>query len=342
MGVRGRAAVAAISGALAGLFAIAGSPLAASADVVSDLSPNVGSVHVLWTKDHYQSDAQTNPNQLLYHGGAVETRPAVYLVFWGPAWRDGFSVSAGGQTYTNATAEQYLQDFFGKIGGGDWTGVQTQYCQGAAIGSVNCNGVAASQFVENPQQLLKGVWVDPSTVPDPIVTTALVANSVNDPVAAEAVAASQHFGYDPNATYFIFTEPGHTATAYGTVYCAYHSETAHALGSHGVRYAFLPYVPEQGAGCGVNSVNATNDAYGHGYYDSYSIVAGHEFAEAVTDPDNYTGTQDGWNDATTSENGDKCAWTGLQDITARGNYYAVQPLWSNAANGGQGGCAVKL
>jgi hypothetical protein len=328
--------------ALAGaVVATLGISPAVSADVVSDLSPNVGSVHVLWTKDHYTSDAQTNPNQLIYHGGLVETTPAVYLVFWGPAWQDGFSVQQNGFTYTNTTAETYLEDFFGKIGGGDWTGVQTQYCQGAPVGSVNCNGVVGAQFVQNPQQLLQGVWVDPSPVPNPILTTALAVNSVNDPVAAEAVKASQHFGYDVNATYMIFTEPGISATAYGTVYCAYHSETAHDLGSHGTRYAFMPYVPEQGAGCGVDSVNAS-DAYGHGYYDSYSIVAGHEFAEAVTDPDNYNGTQDGWNDAQTSENGDKCAWTGLQNITARGQYFAVQPLWSNAAAGGQGGCAVSL
>jgi len=85
-----------------------------------------------------------------------------------------------------------------------------------------------------------------------------------------------------------------------------------------------------------------NDAFGHGYYDSYSIVAGHEFAATVTDPDNYNGTQDGWNDVQTSENGDKCAWTGLQNITLHGQTYAVQPLWSNAAAGGQGGCAVSL
>jgi hypothetical protein len=329
--------------ASAAALAVSSSPLAASADVVSDLSPNVGSVHVLWQTGHYHSDAQLNANQLLWHGGTVETKPAVYLVFWGPKWANGFSVSAGGQTYTNTTAENYLSSFFSNIAGGAWTGVQTQYCQGAPIGSVNCNGVLGAQFVQNPNSLLKGAWVDSSTVPNPILTTALVANSVNDPVAAEAVKASQHFGYNVNATYMIFTEPGIQATAYGSVYCAYHSETAHSLGARGVRYSFMPYVPEQGAGCGVNSVNSTNDAFGHGYYDSYSIVGGHEFAEAVTDPDNYNGTQDGWNDAQTSENGDKCAWAGLQNIAARnGTYFAVQPLWSNAANGGKGGCAVSL
>lgn len=67
---------------------------------------------------------------------------------------------------------------------------------------------------------------------------------------------------------------------------------AQASTGQGVRYAFIPYVPEQGAGCGANSVNA-NNAYGNGYLDGYGIVAGHEYAEAVTDPDNQMGTQDG-------------------------------------------------
>lgn len=163
--------------------------------------------------------------------------------------------------------------------------------------------------------------------------------STNDPLETEALAAAQHFGYNINATYFILTEPGIVATGYGSVYCAYHSETHHTTG-HGVRYAFVPYVPEQGAGCGIDSVNK-DDAFGNGYLDGYSIVAGHEYAEAVTDPDNQNGTQDGWNDVQTSENGDKCAWTGLQNISLGGTKFAVQPMWSNEANGGQGACAVK-
>ena len=329
--------------------AVGGSVLAAilllapttAADVTSDLPTNVGSAHVLWTKDHYTSDAQTNQNQLIYHGGTVETKPAVYLVFWGPEWAQGFSTNYGGFTYTQATAENYIEGFFGHVGGSAYNGTQTQYCQGAAIGAVNCNGALGAQFITNPRNELKGVWVDPSPVPSEIVTTALVENTTNDPVASEALAAAAHFGYDVNATYFIMAQPGTQATAYGSVYCAYHSETSHALGARGVRYAFLPYVPEQGAGCGIDSVNS-NDSFGHGYFDGYSIVSGHEYAEAETDPDNYNGTQDGWNDATTSENGDKCAWTNLQNITLAGQLYAVQPLWSNAAASGQGACAVSL
>jgi hypothetical protein len=210
-------------------------PLIASATVTPNLSPNVGSAHILWTRDHYTSDAQTDPNQLLYHGGTVETKPAVYLVFWGPEWAKGFSFTAGSFSYTQKTAETYIRDFFSTVGGSPWAGVQTQYCQGAAIGAVNCNGALGAQFVQNPTRILKGVWVDPSAVPSPIATTALVENTTNDPVATEALRAAQHFGYNVNATYFIMAQPGTVATAYGTVYCAYHSETGHALGTRSCR-----------------------------------------------------------------------------------------------------------
>ena len=308
--------------------------------VASGLTTHVGAKHVMWAKGQgYPTAQQVSANNLIYHGGLVETVPSVYLVYWGTEWQQGFSFTAGSFTYTSATVQTYVNSFFTNVGGSPWAGVQTQYCQGISIGSQSCAGQTSAQFVTNPTAQLKGTWTDPTPVPAEIVTTGLVENQTNDPLEAEAIAAAAHFGYDVNATYFILTPPGHGATAYGTVYCAYHSETGHVTGN-GVRYSFMPYVPEQGAGCGMNSVNKTNDSFGHGYLDGYSIVAGHEYAEAVTDPGNQMGIQDGWNDVQSSENGDKCAWTGLQNITLGGNSFAVQPLWSNEANGGQGACAV--
>jgi hypothetical protein len=297
----------------------------------------VNGKHVMWGLQGAPSTQQASANNLIYHGGLVETVPAVYIVYWGTEWQQGFSFTQGSFTYTNATVQAYVEAFFNNVGGSPWAGTQTQYCQGASIG-FSCAGQPGVQFVTNPTGQLKGVWTDPSTVPAEIVTTGLAENTTNDPLEAEALAAAAHFGYDVNATYFILTPPGHGATGYGSVYCAYHSETGHTTG-HGVRYSFMPYVPEQGAGCGINTVNQ-NNAFGNGYLDGYSIVAGHEYAEAVTDPGNQMGIQDGWNDVSGSENGDKCAWTGLQNIQLGSHVFAVQPLWSNEANGGQGACAV--
>ena len=310
------------------------------AQAQTSLPTIVNSKHVMWGAGQgYPSTQQASTDNLIYHGGLVETVPAVYIVYWGPEWTNGFSVKQGSITYTSAGVQRYVNSFFNNVGGSPWAGVQTQYCQNIDPG-FSCVGQPYAQFVTNPTHQLKGVWSDPAPVPAEIVTTGLAENLTDDPIEAEAIKAAAHFGYSVNATYFIMTPPNHGATAYGSVYCAYHAETHHTTG-HGVRYAFIPYVPEQGGGCGANSVNAQNNQFGNGYLDGYSIVAGHEYAEAVTDPDNFNGTQDGWNDATTSENGDKCAWSGLQNIPLGGHNFAVQPMWSNEANGGQGACAVK-
>lgn len=324
------------------VVSVGASLAAASAAQAGDLPTTVNGKHVMWGsgQGYGGTSSQTNANQLISHGGLVETTPAVYVVYWGPEWQDGWSTTAGKYTYTNKTVENYVNTFFSSVGGSAWGGVQTQYCQNVPAGTVDCTQYPYAQYVGNPKGQLKGVWVDPSPVPSDIVTTGLAENLVQDPVASEATRAAEHFGYDINATYFVLTPLGHGATAYGSVYCAYHTETT-VPGAHGVRYAFVPYLPDVGAGCGQNSVNTTNDAFGHGFLDGYSIVAGHEYSEAVTDPDNLV-YQDGWNDASTSENGDKCAWTDLQNVSMNGKTFAVQPTWSNRAVGGQGGCAVSL
>lgn len=296
--------------------------------------------HVMWAADQgYPSTDQSSANNLIYHGGTVQTVPAVFIVYWGTEWATGFTATDGAFTYTSATIQNYINAFFANVGGSPWAGVQTQYCQGIMAPAFSCTGQPAAQLVTNPAGQLKGIWTDPTPVPADIVTTALVSNFTTDPLEAEAIKAAQHFGYSANATYMIFTPPNHGATGYGSVYCAYHHETTHTT-SPGVRYAFIPYVPERGSACGANRVNAQDDAFGHGYLDGYSIVAGHEYAETITDPGNLSGYQDGWNDVTTSEDGDKCAWSGLQNVTLAGQTYAVQPLWSNEANGGQGGCVM--
>src|SRR5690348_15062225 len=57
-------------------------------------------------------------NQLLYNGGRVANVPQVYLTFWGPEWT------------SEQPAKDYLQSFFGVVGGSDWLASTTQYCSG--------------------------------------------------------------------------------------------------------------------------------------------------------------------------------------------------------------------
>jgi hypothetical protein len=245
---------------------------------------------------------------LLSGGGPVQHNPKVYIVFWG--W--GSSDPSG--------EAPYLENFFNGVGGSGWANIQTQYSDGA--GSVT-----------NPTGQLKGYWFDN--------TSSLPASPSDAQVAAEALVAATHFGYDVDADYFVATphghsDPGFAGAGQGGTYCAYHSMTTDGSGRV-VAFTNLPYQTDAGTSCGQNFVNAGSA----GLLDGVSIVGGHEYAEAITDPQ----VGSGWTDATFEETGDKCAWISSgfgvsQNITLSTGTFAVQTLWSNAANSGLGDCVA--
>jgi hypothetical protein len=323
----------------------------------SGTSPLTNPKHFFWAQGQTPAtsvDTNALTNDLIYHGGnagagaiGVEQKPAVYLVWWGSEWASGFKTEdTSGAMYSSKTLQSYLQSFFQNVGGSGWANIQTQYCADALPGSTNCVGGAG--FVTNPKGQLKGVWTDPSPVPSDIVTLGLAENLVDDPIASEAVRAEQHFGYNPQATYIILTPPSSIGTG-EPYYCGYHTQTSTVDGlgnTERIQYAFIPWLNQNwpgigSGGCGMHNVNATSDAFGNGIFDGYSIVTGHEYAEAVTDPDNFASFQDGWNDDQTSENGDKCAWMNTQNIALGPHQFSVQPLWSNEAFDATGnGCVV--
>jgi serine protease len=329
--------------------------LVGASTAAADTAP-LNPKHFFWANGtaNAQTVADQAANDLIYHGGnagsgaiGVQTKPAVYLIYWGQEWKDGFQTAdTDGTLYSSKTVQNYVNSFFGNVGGSPWADVQTQYCNGVLPGATSC--VGGTGFITNPKNQLKGVWVDPTPVPSDIIASGLAQNLADDPIAQEAMRASAHFGYDPNATYMILTPPRPVATGQ-PVYCGYHTQTTSidGLGNpYRLEYAFIPWLntnwPGVGpGGCGMHNVNATSDAFGNGVFDGYSIVTGHEYSEAVTDPDNFASVQDGWNDASGSENGDKCAWTGTQDITLGTHQFAVQPTWSNEAyDAGKNPCAV--
>jgi hypothetical protein len=321
----------------------------ASADGVTNAK------HFFWAQGtSIQGTADSTANDLVWHGGnagagaiGVEQKPAVYLVYWGKEWADGFQTAdTDGKLYSSKTLQNYVNSFFQNVGGSGWANIQTQYCNGVLVGVTSC--VGGSGYVTNPTHQLKGVWTDPTPVPDDIIASGLAQNLVDDPIAAEAIRASAHFGDNPQATYIILTPPRPIATGQ-PVYCGYHSQTSSVDGlgnPYRIQYAFIPWQntnwPGIGQGCGMHFVNATSDAFGNGIFDGWSIVTGHEYAEAVTDPDNFATWQDGWLDAQGSENGDKCAWDPTtSNITLGSHQFAVQPLWSNSAYDATGsGCVL--
>ncbi|MFN2582872.1 MAG: hypothetical protein ABR498_09055 [Candidatus Dormibacteria bacterium] len=244
---------------------------------------------------------------LSYHGGPIEQATVVYLDFWGSAW--------GG---TTGSAQTYLQGFYGNVGGSSWINTDTQYCQGVASGTVNCG--SSGTHITNPTSQLKGTWNDAGNPP--------ANRQIQDSdVANEAVNAMNHFGgYNGNATYIVLTPSGDSESGFaanGGSWCAWHSDTA--SGGNTLAYAYVPYQPDAAASCGENFVNSGSA----GYYDGFSIVGGHEYEEAQTDPH-----LNAWYDRQSSEDADKCAWNSLSgDVTLGGTQYAVQPLWDNLKSG---------
>jgi len=285
-----------------------------------------------------QVQAASTANDLTYHGGVldgsagsigVETSPKIYLVFWGSQWNNNNDPSG---------EANILQSFYKGVGGSSWLNSVTQYCQGLSSGTVACNGGGvpagnpARNPMGNPNGILAGVWADNGSAAPP--------KPRQSEIAAEAVNAAQHFGNTTAASnasvqYVIATATGNNSRGFGTQYCAYHSSTSAALLGN-VAYTNLPYITDAGASCGAdfNGLSATA---------GITIVGGHEMAETITDQF----PNGGWLDSSGAENGDKCAWISsgqgaTQDVTFSTGKFPVQSLWSNAFNGGSGGCVISF
>ncbi|MDH6132013.1 hypothetical protein P3T37_001398 [Kitasatospora sp. MAA4] len=192
----------------------------------------------------------------------------------------------------------YLNRFYSSVGSSPWLATVEQY--GAA----------------STPDMLAGTWSDPAPVP---------AVPTDAQIQAEAVSAAQHFGVPTsvNTQIVVATPTGHSTAGFGGSYCGYHSAVT-AMPS--ITYTDLPYMPDAGGSCGAGSANGTA-----GTLDGVSIVAGHEMAEAITDP-----LINGWRDSTAAEIGDKCAWVNIGNTNLSGNTFAMQPLWSNSS----GGCTM--
>jgi serine protease len=290
---------------------------------------------------------------LVNHGGPTQAAPKIYLDFWGPQWSTGWtdvavdtsngSLTPTVTTYTSAQAMAYITGFFKNAGPGGYFNSQLQYTSGVA-------------------PVLAGTWVDSGSIPPPVLLVpdesvvtiggGPLPAGLNDPgnlLANEAVNAQSHFlgaGNDPNAN-FVILLPKATQTILVASACAYHSETVDPQ-SRKVVYTDLPYIMDKSVavndgiistqdGCPQNFVNANNNAWGNGFMDPYSIVAGHEEAEVMTDP--FPFTAEAWRAAAGGETGDICNWIapgsdgGAHNIgpLADGHIYAVQTLYSNSA-----------
>jgi hypothetical protein len=265
-------------------------------------------------------------------------------------------------------AGKYSADFVQQMGGTAWAGVQTQYYETDSKGR--------QVHITNAKEQLAGIWVDdsdPNTLPKTSMSNAAGSKNTLTVLGREAQAGVRHFGITNlnEANVIIVQPPGLSdPNALSQGYCAFHDYVYPGVESgvynglaKGIEYSNIPYqlaINSSGVNvCGENAVNT--DA--RGKLDGYSIVTGHEIEETVTDPgaEDVVGSSPrylgGWYDTVdANENGDKCAWVGENLLTgtapvepipgAMGNIkgnaggrFAVQALWSNAANEGTGYCA---
>src|SRR5246127_2811528 len=175
--------------------------LSSAASAQSPSSPK----HFFWAPGQPNTPGPSAlTNDLIYHGGnagsgaiGVETAPAVYLVFWGPDWGNGFTTAdANGSVYTSQQLQTYVTSFLTNLGGTSWAAIQDEYCNNVPAGTTSCAAVGGGNYVANPRKQLKGVWTDTTPVPSDIVTLGLAENLSDDPLAMEAMRASAHFNYD--------------------------------------------------------------------------------------------------------------------------------------------------
>ena len=195
--------------------------------------------------------------------------------------------------------ESYMQNLFSGLGaqGDSWSTVTSQYTDGSG-NSPTFNGA-----------VLGGTWVDDSS--------AAPGSAAQQDIAAEADNAAQHFGVSgPGVDIFVLSPSGAQPDGFPNAgFCAWHDWDGN------VAYTNMPYVLDAGSSCGASSVQ--------NQLDGFSIVGGHEYAEAVTDPE----PSSGWVDSNGEEIGDLCAWDNDQTVSLSSGTFAMQPLYSNNAGG---------
>jgi hypothetical protein len=240
---------------------------------------------------------------LVYNGGTVQQSPHVYLLLWGPQWESNSS---------EHTTAVYLQSFLQGLG------VQPQDTWSRTLQTYGAT-FSGSVFA--------GTWEDPETPP-------AGANPVQFAAEAEAFALDIGITNDANTQIVVASQSGICPLGSNCAgdggWCSYHADS---LGTTGVPFIELPYILDAGSG------TCDNYALG-GTEDGFSIDLGHEYAETITDPYNFTGWWDSAMGLASGEVADKCDDNGdFSDVDLSTGAFPVQQLFSNAAYNATGqGC----
>ena len=116
--MRSARAVARIALVAALVAAVAGAVGASSASAT-----NTNPKHFFWAPGQSPTGTVDSlQNDIIYHGGnlgdgaiGVETKPAVYLVYWGTEWANGFTTpDDDGTLYSSKTLQNYVELLHGQ------------------------------------------------------------------------------------------------------------------------------------------------------------------------------------------------------------------------------------
>ena len=238
---------------------------------------------------------------LKWGGGPVQHAPHVYLLLWGPDWKN-----AGLPT----EVANYLTAFFAGLGqaSDSWSTITSQY----------------KDKTGNPT-FVKPVF-DPSTdvYNDPVMPAAAANPKIgltSTDIGTEALTLLSHITDTADAQVVVASQSG-TCFADGFAgdpagcgpppnqspdYCGWHDAVQVPSTTAYLPYINLPWQLDASYGCGANFVNSGRA----GLLDGWSLVGGHEYAEAVTDPAPETGWIDPNDlDISGGEIADKCVWAG--------------------------------
>jgi len=315
-----------------------------------------------YAAQHASPGGAAGSKTLVYGGGVdgigVTSGPQkVYLVVYGSQWGTQGTDAQGNWTFSNDSggAIPYLQRLFKGIGtnGELWSGVMTQYCDGAvSAGATTCPSGAS--FVPYPPTsgTFAGIIYDNSVASPPNATYVQLGQEA---VKAAGLFNNKTAASNRYAQYVILSPSGTHPDGFNTpqgTFCAWHDWNGDlgVASSYGdIALTNMPYVLDLGASCGQNFVNSGST----GTLDGFSIVNGHEYAETITDQ-NPAG---GWTASSGQENADECAWISSgqgasANVAMATGTFAMQSTWSNDTNrcdlthpvvtGGGGGGSLTL
>ena len=189
-----------------------------------------------------------------------------------------------------------------------------------------------------PKHQLKGVWTDPTPVPDEIIAFGLAREPRRRPDRDGGAAGGRalHVRPERDVHHHDAAAPGRDRTA--RLLRLPHADDEPRTGSatrsgSSTRSSRgrTPTGPVSGraAGCTTSTRRATPSATASstaGASSSATSTPRPSPTRTTSSPSRTAGTT-----TQTSENADKCAWIETQNITLGGHQFAVQPTWSNEA-----------